>query len=47
MGSTIEVATRILQEHLVPTFDAPEKAVSAMNALYRYRQVLERRDMRA
>ena len=47
MGSTIEVATRLLQEFHIPTFDAPEKAVSAMAALYRYGRVQERRRLRA
>ena len=42
MGSVIEAATRTLHRHRIPTFDGPEKAVSAMAALHRYRRILER-----
>ncbi|MEW6443826.1 MAG: CoA-binding protein [bacterium] len=45
IGPSIEVATRILQAHQIPTFDTPEKAVSAMAALNRYRRIRESRGL--
>jgi len=42
MGSTIEAATRKLHEYRIPTFDGPEKAVTAVAALIRYKKFRER-----
>ena len=35
-GNTVEPAARYLMEHRVPTFPFPERAVAAMDALYRH-----------
>ena len=37
-GNTVDRAARHLMEHRVPTFPFPERAVGAMDALYRYRR---------
>ncbi len=42
MGSNIEAATKKLHEYKIPTFDGPEKAVTAVAALNRYRKILQR-----
>ena len=41
VGSDIEVTTRKLHQFKIPAYDGPEKAVTAMSAMVRYRWILD------